>query len=104
MTSKSFVEPLNALDARFEAQKIAFAPIVFQCVRIALKWGLLDAIRRNKAGCTVAELASAHGRSEYAISVLLESCLSAAVVSLVEDCYRLEKIDHFFLADELTRT
>ncbi len=103
MTSKSFAQPLSALDARFEAQKIAFGPVVFQCVRIALKWGLLQSLRAVKAGCTVAQLAQTHGRSEYAISVLMETCLSAAVVSLVDDHYRLETIGHFFLADELTR-
>ena len=34
-TSKTFARPMSALDARFEAQKLAFGPVVFQCVRIA---------------------------------------------------------------------
>jgi len=103
MTSKTFAKPLSTLDARFEAQKLAFAPVVFQCVRIALKWGLLESIDRAKEGCTVAELAAMHQRSEYAISVLLESCLSAGVVSSVEDRYRLDKIGNYVLRDEMTR-
>jgi SAM-dependent methyltransferase len=103
MTSKTFAKPLSALDARFEAQKLAFGPLVFQCVRIALKWGLLESIDRAKSGLTIAELAQSHHRSEYAISVLLESWLSAGVVKSIEDRYHLEKIGHFVLRDEMTR-
>ena len=103
MTSKTFTTPEAAPNARFEAQKLAFGPVVFQCVRIALKWGLLESIYRAKQGCTVAELAIEHERSEYAISVLLESCLSAGVLRSSEDRYHLEKIGHFVLRDEMTR-
>ena len=87
MTSKTFTTPEAAPNARFEAQKLAFGPVVFQCVRIALKWGLLESIYRAKNGCTLAELATANQRSEYAISVLLESCLSAGVLSSKEHRY-----------------
>ena len=103
MTSKTFTTPEAAPNARFEAQKLAFGPVVFQCVRIALKWGLLESIYRAKNGCSVAELATEHQRSEYAISVLLESCLSSGVVSSKEHRYHLEKIGHFVLRDEMTR-
>lgn len=103
MASKTFTTPEAAPHARFEAQKLAFGPVVFQCVRIALKWGLLESIYRAKKGCTVAELAATHERSEYAISVLLESCLSAGVLSSNEGHYHLEKIGHFVLRDEMTR-
>ena len=103
MASKTFTTPEAAPHARFEAQKLAFGPVVFQCVRIALKWGLLESIYRSKTGCTVAELAATHERSEDAISVLLESCLSAGVLSSNEGRYHLEKIGHFVLRDEMTR-
>lgn len=103
MTSKTFASPLSAIDARFEAQKLAFGPVVFQCVRIARKWGLLESIDDSATGCTVAELASRHQRSEYAISVVLESCLSAGVVSLKEGRYGLDKIGEFVLRDDMTR-
>lgn len=103
MTSKTFAKPLSTLDARFEAQKLAFGPIVFQCVRIALKWGLLETIDRANNGCSIEELAVIHGRSQYAISVLLETCLSAGVVSSTDDRYRLDKIGNYVLRDEMTR-
>jgi hypothetical protein len=102
-TPRSFVRPLSALDARFEAQKIAFGPVVFQCVRIARKWGVLECLDRAESGCTLPELAKRLGRSEYALCVLLESCLSAGVVSLDAERFRIEKIGRFVLHDELTR-
>jgi hypothetical protein len=34
----------SAFAARFEAQKIAFGPVVFQCVRYAWKRGMLQAL------------------------------------------------------------
>ena len=58
-TSKTFAKPMSALDARFEAQKLAFAPVVFQCVRIARKWGLLERIDASADGLTIADLARA---------------------------------------------
>lgn len=103
MTSRTFAKPISELEARFEAQKLAFGPVVFQCVRIAHKWGVLEQVDRHADGCTVAELARALGRSEYALSVLLESCLSAAVVSVRDDRYRIEKTGQVVLHDALTR-
>ena len=100
---RSFAGPMTALEARFAAQKLAFGPVVFQCVRIARKWGVLAAIDGSADGCTTAKLAQALGRSEYALSVLLETCLSAGVVSLDGERWRLEKTGQMALHDEMTR-
>ena len=102
-TSKTFARPMSALDARFEAQKLAFGPVVFQCVRIARKWGVLGCIDASAEGRTIAELAGETGYSEYALSVILESCLSAGAISLVEDRYRIEKLGQVLQHDEMTR-
>ena len=103
MKSKTFAKPLSAIDARSEAQKIAFGPVVFQCVRIARKWGLLESIDRSPNGSLIEELAALHRRSDYAVSVLLESCLSAGVVGIKENRYYLEKIGDFVLHDPMTQ-
>ncbi len=103
MKSLTFAKPLSAIDARFEAQKIAFGPVVFQCVRIARKWGLLESIDRSPKGSSVEELAAHHRRSDYAVSVLLESCLSAGIVGIKEDRYYLEKIGDLVLHDPMTQ-
>lgn len=45
MQDKKFSpERQSAFAARFEAQKIAFGPVVFQCVRYAWKRGMLQAL------------------------------------------------------------
>ena len=89
--TRTFAKPMSALDARFEAQKIAFGPVVFQCVRIARNWGLLARIDASAEGLTIQELARETGYSDYAVSVVLETCLSAGMVSVVDDRYRIEK-------------
>jgi len=93
---------LRGLPARFDAQKIAFGPVVFQCVRIAWKSGLLA--RLDQAGtASVAQLAAGNTLSEYAISVLLETALSAGVVRREDDRYSLTRVGDNVLHDEMTQ-
>jgi len=95
---------LRGLDARFEAQRIAFGPVVFQCVRTAWKSGLLAQIEdAGKEGATVAELATSGRLSEYAISVVLETALSAGVVRRKNGRYLLTRVGDNLLHDELTQ-
>ena len=95
---------LRGLPARFEAQKIAFGPVVFQCVRTAWKSGLLEQIElADKAGSTVSELEKANKLSAYAISVVLETALSAGVVRRTDGRYTLTRVGDNILHDELTQ-
>jgi len=95
---------LRGLPARFEAQKIAFGPVVFQCVRIAWKSGLLDKLdQAGKDGANSEALAKQTGWSTYAIDVLLETALSAGVVRRQEDRYSLTRVGDNVLHDELTQ-
>ena len=95
---------LRGLAARFEAQKIAFGPVVFQCVRIAWKSGLLAQIdQAGKEGVTVDELAKSGRLSVYAISVVLETALSAGVVRRIDGRYALTRVGDNVLHDELTQ-
>lgn len=95
---------LRGLNARFEAQRIAFGPVVFQCVRTAWRSGLLAQIeQRDKQGATVAELAEKNTLSEYAISVVLETAMSAGVVRRKNGHYLLTRVGDNILHDELTQ-
>ncbi|MCC7013981.1 MAG: methyltransferase domain-containing protein [Planctomycetes bacterium] len=96
----TFQRQVPARDARAEAHRIAFGPIVFQCVRIARKRGLLATLEVSE-GCTVEQLAARHGFSPYAVRVLLESCLSAGVVACDGECYRLAAVGHYVLNDPM---
>ena len=95
---------LRGLPARFEAQKIAFGPVVFQCARVAWKSGLLAQIERaDKAGATVAELSCVSKLSDYAISVVLETALSAGIVKRSDGRYTLTRVGDNILHDDLTQ-
>jgi hypothetical protein len=95
---------LRGLPARFEAQKIAFGPVVFQCVRVAWKSGLLALVdAAGKAGASVEALATRSSLSAYAISVVLESALSAGVVRREAGCYSLTRVGDNVLHDEMTQ-
>jgi len=105
MLDKKFSpERQGAFAARFEAQKIAFGPVVFQCVRYAWKRGMLQALGdAGDAGLSVAELAAGGSWSEYALKVVLESCLSAGVVHLRAGRYALDKSGYCVLTDPITQ-
>lgn len=94
----------GALAARFEAQKIAFGPVVFQAVRYAWKRGMLQAIAdAGEQGLSLDELSAQGGWSAYALKVALESCLSAGVVYLQDGRYVLDKTGFCLLTDTLTQ-
>ena len=94
--------PVSAIDAQRDALQLAFGPVVFQCVRIAWKSGLLASLERTQ-GLSAAELADSHNLSVYAVNVVLESCLSVNVVKLHEGKYQLSKVGYFVLHDEMTQ-
>ena len=51
-------DSLRAIDARFEAQKIAFAPMTFQAIRAMIELGILNLIEDSgDDGITIADLA-----------------------------------------------
>ena len=94
----------SAFDARFEAQKIAFGPVVFQCVRYAWKRGILEALAEaGEAGVSVDDLASTGRWTRYALKVVLETCLSCGVVCLSGGRYVLDKAGYCVLSDRITQ-
>ena len=105
MLDKKFSpEGQTAFAARFEAQKIAFGPVVFQCVRYAWKRGMLQTLAdAGGEGLSVAALAASGRWSEYALKVVLETCLSAGVVYLHDGRYALDKAGFCVLTDSITQ-
>lgn len=95
---------LRGQAAHLEAQKIAFGPVVFQCVRIAWKSGLLAQLNdADMTGASVEQLASASSLSAYALSVLLETLLSAGAVRRNAGRYHLTRVGDNILHDKLTQ-
>ena len=94
----------TALQAKYDAQKIAFGPIMFQAARALRDLGILDLVKsKRKAGITQEEIAEELNLSVYGVKVLLEAGLSLDMVMVENDHYILTKVGWHILSDELTR-
>jgi ubiquinone/menaquinone biosynthesis C-methylase UbiE len=97
-------DPKSAYDALSEAQRIAFAPIVFQACRVLRNSGVLERVQRGgAAGITLDEAAAAIGLPRYGIKVLLESGLGIGLFTLNDGRFALTKLGFHMLRDPMTR-
>lgn len=101
-------DTIRAVDAKFEAQKIAFAPLCFQAVRALIELELLQAVEASgETGITRAELAQKANISEYGAGVLCEMALGMNVIKLAktdrEERFVIGKIGWMLLNDDLTK-
>ena len=93
----------SALQAKSDAQKIAFAPIMFQAAKLLRDLKILSYLRSNKEGKTIGEIAEYANISKYGTLVLLEAGLSLEMVMVKDDKYYLTKTGYFINVDQLTR-
>lgn len=94
---------MKAVVALQEAQKIAFAPFVFQTTVSLRNLGVFDYIFDAKRAVSQSEICEALSISEYGLSVLLEIAESAEIVSKDEDGkYELTKIGYFLNYNKMT--
>jgi hypothetical protein len=93
----------RAVQAKFDAQKIAFGPIMFQAAMALRKLGILELLSDNDSGMTIESVADKLGLSVYGVKVLLEAGLSLEVVWVEDDLFKLTKTGWFLVKDELTR-
>ncbi len=97
-------DALNALQAKEQAQKLAFAPIAFQAARSLNELGILTALDANQEGLDAAAIAERCDLSVYGVAVLLDMGLSAHIVTQdAERLYHLARLGHFLLHDRMTR-
>jgi len=104
--TKEFKQPseLSAIQAKLEAQKIAFAPIAFEAVVSLLRLGILKSVAdAGSTGAGSSDLSKDLGLSEYGVKVLLDMALTLSVVWMNEDRYVLDKVGHFLLEDPMTQ-
>jgi hypothetical protein len=101
-------DDIRAVDAKFEAQKIAFAPLTFQAARCLREMGVLDLLSGAAEGGLTRE---AIGRelklTDYAAGVLLEMGLSLNILKVKPGSdpwrYLLGKIGFFLCHDAMTK-
>lgn len=95
-------DTISALEAQYNAQKIAFAPIIFQVARSMRDLGILEALNKSKDGLSIDSLIDLTNLSRYGITTLLESSLSADIVKQQNNKYFLTKTGFFLLSDKMT--
>ncbi len=93
----------RAVDAKYDAQKIAFGPIMFQAALALRNLGILNVVKEAGEGITIEETADKLNLPLYGVKVLLEAGLSLEVVMAKDDRFYLTKTGYFLLCDELTR-
>lgn len=95
---------MKALNALYEAHKIAFSPFVFQTAYTMLELGILECIHNHRKGISIEEISKETGVSDYGIRVLVEMAEAAEFIDRVDgDKFVTNKIGHFLLRDEMTR-
>ncbi|MCF8374238.1 MAG: methyltransferase [Bacteroidales bacterium] len=94
----------TALQAKFDAQKIAFAPVMFQAAKALRDLGIFEYLKNTrKKGADIHTIATDLNLSDYGVKVLLEAGLSLEMVRSEGDNFFLTKTGFFILSDELTR-
>jgi len=95
---------LSALEAINEAQRLAFAPVVFHALVLLRDRGILEFLKINHhTGATIEEVSKNCNISEYGARVLLESGLGSRVCILKDGKYYLTKVGYYINSDEMTR-
>ncbi len=94
---------LSAVEAKYEAQKLAFAPIYFQCMVALRKLGILKYISSKRNGTNIYAISKDLNLTEYGVRVLLEAADVSGVVEYLDtDTVKLTKVGYFILKDRLT--
>jgi hypothetical protein len=93
----------RAVQAKYDAQKIAFAPIMFQAALALRNLGILELVKDSEEGITMDEVSENLNLPIYGVKVLLEAGLSLEVVRVEDSRFHLTKTGWFILCDELTR-
>lgn len=103
---------ITAYEALYEAQKIAYAPVIFQVVRSLRDLGILKVLdEAGRQGIKASEIGKKLGLSQYGVETLLESGSSCDVVEYDSNAhtpykdrvYFLSKTGYFLLNDPMTR-
>nr|WP_252120378.1 class I SAM-dependent methyltransferase [Symbiopectobacterium purcellii] len=94
----------SALDAITEAQRIAFAPMIFQATMSLRNNNILDFLDQCGAqGASLEAIMTSTPLSAYSTELLLDVGLSSRILVKRGDNYTLTKMGHYLLHDRMTR-
>jgi hypothetical protein len=94
---------LSAIEAKYEAQKIAFGPMFFQSVIALRDLGILDFINSHRKGVRIDTIVEKMDVSEYGINLLIEAAEVLGVLERADEKVKITKVGFFLLRDEMTR-
>ncbi len=102
------LDPSPNLLARFAAQRLAFAPLMFQACRALRDVGILALLSEaRERGVTASEAVSRRGVSRYAAELLLEAGLASGLCTFEdgpeEPRFFITPMGVYWLRDPLTR-
>lgn len=94
---------MRAIDAKYEAQKIAFSPFVFQTCVAMKELNIFTAIRKYRGKATLEIIKEETKLSKYGVQVLLEMAEAAEIITRsADDQIELTKTGHYVYADMMT--
>ena len=97
-------KPESVMEASYNAQIIAFAPVIFQAAKSLRDLGILGKIGASgKRGISVEDIAADLKLSVYGIEVLLEVGEKAGLTKLKDSRHVLQPTGRFILSDQMTR-
>jgi ubiquinone/menaquinone biosynthesis C-methylase UbiE len=92
-----------AVDAKFEAQKIAFAPFVFQASRALRDLGILKVIEdAGDEGIRQEDIVAKLSLSNYGVRVLVEAGLGMGLLIFNDGKYSITRVGYYILNDPMT--
>lgn len=104
--AKNYKQPsdITALQAKSEAQRIAFSAIAFEAAVCLLRLGILKSVAEaGKGGASSDHIAAKLDLSEYGVKVLLDMGLTMNLVWMNEGHYVLDKVGYFLLEDRMSQ-
>ena len=86
-----------------DAQKLAFAPLMFQAVRVLRDSGILEYLNRNDNGVSEETLAKSCSLSSYMVRILAEAGVEAEALIEKDGLYYISKTGYALLTDSMSR-
>lgn len=102
MTASRLRRKDDIISALTAAQRIAFAPFIFQATVCAQRCGLFACILEHEAGLTEAAIAQHTQLSAYAVSVLVDVLIAADVLEQHDGRIQLTKTGQCLALDSMT--
>jgi len=89
--------------ARSDAQKLAFAPMMFQAAKALRDFGILEFLYNKPYGSAVKVISDNLNVPEYGVQILMEAGLSLDLVMVKDDKYFIAKTGIFLITDPMIR-